>query len=140
MKGNAKMKRSGIWVFLLFLFLGGNVVFWTEGRGADIVVEHVGAATWDRSLRSVGRGGRIVTCGATAGYEAATDLRYVFAKNVSIHGSYMGGGGELFPVIELFKQRRLRPVVDREYPLSAAAEAQTRMERDEHFGKLVLKP
>jgi NADPH:quinone reductase-like Zn-dependent oxidoreductase len=113
---------------------------YTEGRGADIVVEHVGDATWDKSLRAVGKGGTIVTCGATTGYEAVTDLRYLYAKEISIFGSYMGGSGELFRVIELFKQRRLRPVVDREYQLSSAADAQRRMENDDHFGKLVLRP
>ena len=110
-----------------------------KGRGADVVVEHVGNATWDKSIRSVGKGGRIVTCGATTSYEAVTDLRYIYSKEITIYGSFMGGSGELFRVLELFKQRRLRPVVDREYALSAAAEAQTRMEKDEHFGKLVLK-
>ncbi|MDA4136324.1 MAG: zinc-binding dehydrogenase [Thaumarchaeota archaeon] len=113
---------------------------YTEGRGVDIVIEHVGDATWDKSIRSVGKGGRIVTCGATTGYEAVTDLRYVYSKEITIYGSFMGGAGELFRVLELFMQRRLRPVVDREFDLSAAAEAQIRMEKGEHFGKLVLKP
>lgn len=113
---------------------------YTAGRGVDVVVEHVGAATWDRSIKALGKGGRLAICGATAGYEAATDLRYVYSKELSIFGTFMGGSGELFRVIELFKQRRLRPIVDREYPLSSAAEAQTRMERGEQFGKLVLKP
>jgi NADPH:quinone reductase-like Zn-dependent oxidoreductase len=113
---------------------------YTEGRGVDIVIEHVGDATWDKSIRSVGKGGRIVTCGATTGYEAVTDLRYLYSKEITIYGSFMGGAGELFRVLELFRQRRLRPVVDREFALSAAAEAQTRMEKGEHFGKLVLKP
>jgi NADPH:quinone reductase-like Zn-dependent oxidoreductase len=113
---------------------------YTEGRGADVVVEHVGSATWDRSIKSVGKGGRIAICGATTGYEAVTDLRYLYSKEITIYGSFMGGSGELLRVLDLFKQRRLRPVVDREYALSAAAEAQTRMEKGEHFGKLVLKP
>ncbi|MDG6925175.1 MAG: zinc-binding dehydrogenase [Nitrososphaerota archaeon] len=113
---------------------------YTEGRGADIVVEHVGGATWGGSIRSVAKGGRVVTCGATTGYEAVTDLRYIYSKEITVYGSYMGSAGELFRVLELFKQRRLRPVVDREYPLAAAADAQTRMEKDEHFGKLVLRP
>jgi len=111
---------------------------YTDGRGVDVVVEHVGKATWDRSIRSVAKGGRIVTCGATTGFDAETDLRYVYSKEISIYGSFMGGGGELLRVLELFKQRRLRPVVDREFPLSSAADAQTRMEKGEHFGKIVL--
>jgi NADPH:quinone reductase-like Zn-dependent oxidoreductase len=112
---------------------------YTKGRGADVVVEHVGGATWEKSVKSVTKGGRIVTCGATTSYEATTDLRYIYSKEITIYGSFMGGAGEMFRVLELFKQRRLRPVVDREYALSEAAEAQTRMEKDEHFGKLVLK-
>ncbi len=111
---------------------------YTEGRGVDVVVEHPGKATWEQSLRAVARGGRIVTCGATTGYEAVTDIRYVFAREVTIFGSYMGGAGELLRVLELFKQRRLRPVVDMSMPLSRARDAQARMERSEHFGKIVL--
>jgi NADPH:quinone reductase-like Zn-dependent oxidoreductase len=111
---------------------------YTAGRGADVIVEHPGKATWDRSIRSAARGGRIVTCGATTGYDPVTDLRYIYSKEISIFGSFMGGGGELFRVLELFKQRRLRPVVDMSYPLAKAAEAQTKMEKGEHFGKLVL--
>lgn len=111
---------------------------YTGGRGADVVVEHPGRDTWDKSIKSAARGGRIVTCGATSGYDAATDLRYIYSKELSVMGGFMGGSGELFSVIELFKQRRLRPVVDMSYPLAKAADAQTRMEKDEHFGKIVL--
>ena len=111
---------------------------YTEGKGVDVVVEHPGKATWDESVRSVARGGRIVTCGATSGYDAVTDIRYVFSKEITIYGSYMGGSGELLRVLELFKQRRLRPVVDISMPLSRARDAQVRMEKSEHFGKIVL--
>jgi NADPH:quinone reductase-like Zn-dependent oxidoreductase len=110
----------------------------TEGRGVDVVIEHPGKATWDESLKSAARGGRIVTCGATTGYDAATDIRYVFSREISIFGSYMGGSGELLRVLELFKQRRLRPVVDVAMPLEKAKDAQIRMEKSEHFGKIVL--
>lgn len=113
---------------------------YTEGRGVDVVVEHPGKATWDESIRSVAKGGRIVTCGATTGYDAVTDLRYVFSKEITVYGSYMAGAGELLMVFELFKQRRLRPVVDIAMPLEKAKEAQERMESDEHFGKIVLRP
>jgi len=113
---------------------------YTEGKGVDVVTEHPGKATWDESIRSVTRGGRIVTCGATTGYDATTDLRYVFTREISILGSYMGGSGELLKVLELFKQRRLRPVVDISMPLSRAKDAQVRMEKGEHFGKIVLTP
>jgi NADPH:quinone reductase-like Zn-dependent oxidoreductase len=111
---------------------------YTEGRGADIVIEHVGKATWERSIKAVAKGGRVVICGATSGYDAATDLRYIFGKEISVYGSFMGMSGELFHVLELFKQRRLRPVVDIALPLSSARQAQERMEKSEHFGKIVL--
>ena len=68
---------------------------YTGGRGVDVVVEHVGKATWDRSIRSVAKGGRIVTCGATTGFDAETDLRYIYSKEISVLGSFMGGAGEL---------------------------------------------
>jgi len=110
----------------------------TEGRGVDIVVEHVGKATWEKSVKSLCKGGRLVTCGATTGSDAQTDLRYIFNRELTIYGCYMAGGGELLKALELFKQRKLRPVVDVTYPLSAAAEAQVRMEKSEHFGKIVL--
>jgi NADPH:quinone reductase-like Zn-dependent oxidoreductase len=110
----------------------------TGKRGVDIVVEHVGKATWEKSIKALAKGGRLVTCGATTGADATTDLRYVFSRELTIHGSYMGGKGELIRVLELFKLGRLRPVVDKVYPLSEAKEAQVRMENSEHFGKIVL--
>jgi len=113
---------------------------YTDGRGVDVVVEHPGKATWEDSIKSVARGGRVVTCGATTGYDAVTDIRHVFSKEITIYGSYMGGGGELLKVLELFKQRKLRPVVDISMPLSRAKDAQVRMEKSEHFGKIVLTP
>src|SRR5947209_2465940 len=97
---------------------------YTENRGVDVVVEHVGNATWDKSVRSLCKGGRLVTCGATTGSDVQTDLRYVYSKELTIYGSYMGGSGELLRVLDLFKQRRLRPVVDMTFPLSSAKDAQ----------------
>jgi NADPH:quinone reductase-like Zn-dependent oxidoreductase len=111
---------------------------YTAGRGVDVVIEHPGKATWEESLKSLCRGGRLVTCGATTGYDASTDIRYVFSRELTLFGSYMGGSGELLRVLELFKQRKLRPVVDISMPLSRARDAQVRMERGEHFGKIVL--
>ena len=110
----------------------------TGKRGVDVVVEHVGRATWDRSVKSLAKGGRLVLCGATTGGEVTTDLRYVFSRELTIYGSYMGGRGELLEVVELFRSGRLKPVVDSTFPLARAAEAQTRMEKSEHFGKIVL--
>jgi NADPH:quinone reductase-like Zn-dependent oxidoreductase len=110
----------------------------TEKRGVDIIFEHVGSATWEKSVKSLAQGGRLVTCGATTGYAGQTDIRYLYSRQLSILGSYMASKAELLRVIELVKQRRLKPVVDKVYQLAEAAEAQERMEKREHFGKIVL--
>ena len=111
---------------------------YTENRGVDVVVEHVGKAIWEKCIRSLAKGGRLVTCGATTGPDAQTDLRYVYSRELTIYGSYVGGSGELLRVLDLFRQRKLRPIVDMTYPLSSAKDAQIRMEKGEHFGKIVL--
>ena len=111
----------------------------TDRRGVDVVIEHVGRATWDGSVKALTKGGRLVTCGATTGAEVATDLRYIYNRELTIYGSYMAGMGELLEVVELFKQGKLKPVVDSVFPLKKAAEAQTRLEGSKHFGKIVLK-
>ena len=110
----------------------------TEGRGVDVVVEHVGTATWDRSLRSLSRGGRLVTCGATTGHDARIDLRFLFSRQLSLLGSYMGRKSELLRAAEFLFSGELMPAVDRIYPLAEAAEAQRRLEAREGFGKIVL--
>ena len=112
----------------------------TSGRGADVVVEHFGAATWDRSIRSLARGGRLVTCGATTGYKAAVDLRHLFARQLSLLGSYMGNKAELLVAAPLLFSGELKPVVDEVLPLADARAAHERLERKEHFGKIVLTP
>lgn len=110
----------------------------TRGAGADIVIEHVGEATWDRSVRSLGRGGRLVTCGATTGARAAIDLRHLFARQLALIGSYMGTKEELRQAASHFFAGRLAPVLDSTLPLTEARQAQTRLEAGEHFGKIVL--
>ena len=110
----------------------------TGGRGVDVVVEHVGTATWDTSLKCLVRGGRLVTCGATTGHEAQIDLRVLFGRQLSLLGSYMGRKGELLRAAPFFFAGELRPVVDRTYPLAEAAEAQRCLESRQQFGKIVL--
>jgi len=110
----------------------------TGGRGVDVVVEHVGVATWDRSMRCLARGGRLVTCGATTGHDAKLDLRHLFARQLSLVGTYMGGKAELIRAAQLFFRGEVRPVVDRTFPLSDAAHAQRHLEASEQFGKIVL--
>jgi NADPH:quinone reductase-like Zn-dependent oxidoreductase len=117
----------------------GTIRRMTGGRGVDVVVEHVGEATWERSVRCLARGGRLVTCGATTGHDAKIDLRFLFSRQYSILGSYMGTKAELLRAAQFFFAGQLRPVVDRVFPLAEAAEAQRRLERHEHFGKVVLE-
>jgi NADPH:quinone reductase-like Zn-dependent oxidoreductase len=103
-----------------------------------VVVEHVGAATWPKSLESLAPGGRLVTCGATTGYDARVDLRYLFSKQWSILGSYMGTMGELHQVLKFVFRRQLKPVIDRAYPLADIRAAHEHLERKEQFGKVVV--
>ena len=110
----------------------------TNGRGVDIVIEHVGEATWSKSVRALARGGRLVTCGATTGAAGAIDLTALFAKQLSVLGSYMGTKGELLQAARFFFAGRLKPVIDRTFPLAAAASAQRRLEASGQFGKIVL--
>ena len=111
----------------------------TDRRGVDVVVEHVGDATWAKSVRSLARGGRLVTCGATTGPQVGIDLRALFAKQLSVLGSYVGTKGELLRAAPFFFAGQLQPVIDRTFPLAQAAEAQRRLEASEHFGKIVLE-
>ncbi|HMD35567.1 MAG TPA: zinc-binding dehydrogenase [Vicinamibacterales bacterium] len=111
----------------------------TDKRGVDIVIEHVGEATWTKSVKSLARGGRLITCGATTGPNGALDLQALFARQLTIHGSYMGTKAELLRAARFFFAGQLKPVVDRTFPLAEAAAAQRRMEQREQFGKIVLE-
>ena len=111
----------------------------TNKRGADIVVENVGAATWEQSLRSLGRGGRLVTCGATTGPEVAIDLRRLFWYGWSILGSTMGNDAEYREIVRLLGSGELRPIVDRVFPLKEARAAFERLDRGEQLGKIVVE-
>ena len=112
----------------------------TGKRGVDVVVEHVGVATWPKSLESLAPGGRLVTCGATTGYSAEIDLRYLFSKQWSLLGSFMGSMGELHQVLKFVFRKQLKPVVDRVYPLAEIRAAHERIENKEHFGKVIVRP
>lgn len=111
----------------------------TDKRGVDAVIEHVGGETFVKSVLAVGRGGRVVTCGATSGFKPDLDLRQVFFRNVQVLGSTMGRRSTLFPIGRLVAEGKLRPVVDRVLPLSEAREAHRALEAREAFGKIVLK-
>lgn len=111
----------------------------TDRRGVDVVVEHVGEATWRESVASLAVGGRLVTCGATTGYEGKIDLRFLFSRHLSILGSYMGSKGELYSVLDLVGRGLVKPVIDTVMPLERAREAHERLEKREQFGKIVLR-
>src|SRR5438128_1306127 len=101
----------------------------TGRQGVDIVVEHVGAATWDESLKSLKMGGTLVTCGATTGPEATIDLRFLYSKQFNLLGSYMGTMGELNEVLKHVFGGRLKPVVDCTFPLKEVRAAHEYMEK-----------
>ncbi len=111
----------------------------TGKRGVDVVVEHVGEATWESSVRSLARGGRLVTCGATTGADAKINLRVLFFKNISLLGSTMGGTYELVDVLSHVAAGRLRPVVHAVLPFDRVADAHRMLADRAVFGKLVLK-
>lgn len=110
----------------------------TQRHGVDVVFEHIGSETWAKSIRSLARRGRLVTCGATSGREVSLDLRFVFVKQLSILGSYMGGFQELREVLALVEKGKLKPVVDSTFPLPEARKAQEKMLKRGQFGKIVL--
>jgi NADPH:quinone reductase-like Zn-dependent oxidoreductase len=112
----------------------------TSRRLVDVVFEHVGAATWDKSIACLPKGGRLVTCGATTGHDVKIDLRTLFYKSISLLGSTMGSKSELFKVMELVERGRLSPVLDRVLPLERGAEAHGLLADRKSFGNVVLTP
>lgn len=110
----------------------------TKGRGVDVVFEHTGAATWPGSILSLKQGGRLVTCGATSGFDARTDLRHVFYRHLTILGSMMGSKADLLAAMKFIESGQIRAVVDRVLPLAEARTAHELMEDRTQFGKLVL--
>lgn len=110
----------------------------TQGRGVDVVFEHVGPATWSESVKSLAPCGSIVTCGSTTGPEVALDLRYVFSRDLSIHGARMGTRAELAEVTKRLVAGKLKVVIGTRFPAREAASAQRLMESGGHFGKIVL--
>lgn len=110
----------------------------TNGRGVDVVFEHTGAATWPGSILALKKGGRLVTCGATSGFDAKTDLRHVFYRHLTILGSMMGSKADLLAAMKFIESGQIRAVVDQTLPLSEARKAHELMEERAQFGKLVL--
>lgn len=112
----------------------------TRRRGVDVVLENTGEKTWEGSIRSLARGGRLVTYGGTTGPTGRTNIPLLFWKQIRIIGSTMGTPAEFGAVMRLVWERRLRPVVDRVLPLENIREAHEALEAGEQFGKIVLRP
>jgi NADPH:quinone reductase-like Zn-dependent oxidoreductase len=112
----------------------------TNKEGVDIVLEHVGAATWDESVKSLKPGGTLVTCGATTGPSVGIDLRFLYSRQLSLLGSYMGTMRELYEVLGHVFAGRLKPVVDRVFPLQELRAAHEHLEKSQMFGKIVVNP
>jgi len=111
----------------------------TAKRGVDVAFEHVGTATWEDSVASLAPGGRLVTCGATTGYDAKIDIRFLFVRQLSILGSYMGTKDEFATVLKLVAAGKMKPVVDKVFPLAECRAAHEYLESGAQFGKVVLK-
>jgi len=109
-------------------------------KGVDVVFDHVGKSTWAGSVRVLDDGGRLVTCGATTGYDVGVDLRHLFYRKLSLLGSTMGSKGDLIRVVELLGKGKLQPVIDRTLPLSQARQAHELLAERAQFGKVVLVP
>jgi len=120
--------------------IGDEVRKLTNKAGVDIVVEHVGVATWGESVKSLKPGGTLVTCGATTGFAAEIDLRFLFSRQLNLLGSYMGTMVELHEVLKHVFSGKVKPVVDRTFLLSEVRAAHEYLEKSEMFGKVVLKP
>ncbi|WP_336002033.1 zinc-binding dehydrogenase [Halorientalis halophila] len=112
----------------------------TDGRGVDVVVDHIGAATWQQSLASLAKGGRLVTCGATTGPNPETDVNRIFWNQLEVIGSTMGTPGEVDDVLELVWEGELEPRVRDTLPMSETARAHEMLQEREGFGKVVVVP
>jgi NADPH:quinone reductase-like Zn-dependent oxidoreductase len=110
----------------------------TGKRGVDVVFEHTGEATWQKSVRALAIGGNLVTCGATTGYNGAIDIRYLFAKQIGLLGSTMGTRAELNEILQHVSSGRLKPIIGQVLPLSEGRQAQELLSSRQIFGKIVL--
>jgi len=112
----------------------------TNGRGVDVVYEHIGAATFEGSIKSLAKNGRLVTCGVTSGNLATINIRYIYQKQLTILGSALGNKSELLKILNLLGQGKLKPIISEVLPLRDAEKAHQLMEDRNHFGKLILVP
>lgn len=119
---------------------GAEVWRLTNKRGADVIVDNTGAATWPTTLRTVSRHGRVLVCGATTGFEATTDLRYVWTREQTIIGSDVWERSDLEALLTMTAAGELDPVVDRVVGLDAVAAAEADIESRAIFGKVIVRP
>ena len=110
----------------------------TGGRGVDVVIENVGEAVWSHALKSLVRGGRLVTCGATSGSQPGADLQRMFIRQLQVLGSTMGDRSEFAALLEVCARGRLKPLIEQRYPMGDVHAALARLEAGEQFGKLAL--
>ncbi len=111
----------------------------TSGTGVDIVIDHVGAATWQASIASLKQGGRMAVCGMTSGNDATVPVRSFYTKQIAMTGALLGTKAQLQSLIRFVDKKKIRPVIDSVLPLKEASLAHERMEAGEHMGKMLLK-
>jgi NADPH:quinone reductase-like Zn-dependent oxidoreductase len=112
----------------------------TNKEGVDVVLEHTGAETWGGSIAALKNNGRLVTCGATSGFDARTDIRQIFYRHLTILGSFMGSKAELIAALKFVERGEIKAVIDRTLPLGEARRAHELIEERAQFGKIVLVP
>ncbi len=119
--------------------IGKEIRKLTGKRGVDVVVDSVGKATWRASIASLAKGGRLLTCGATTGPDPAEDIGRIFWNQLTVYGSTMGTHAEFADMLRIFREGRVRPVVDRVFPLAETREAERHLEEKGQFGKVVIR-
>jgi NADPH:quinone reductase-like Zn-dependent oxidoreductase len=116
-----------------------SVMAFTDGRGVDLVIENIGEAVWGAAMKSLVRGGRLVTCGATSGDQPPADLRRIFIRQLQILGSTLGNRDELQDLLAFCHTHQLRPVIDKTFPMQKVHDALDMLSRSEQFGKIALQ-
>jgi zinc-binding alcohol dehydrogenase/oxidoreductase len=115
-----------------------QVIDFTAGAGADVVIENIGRPSWAQSLAALGRGGRLVVYGSTGGDVVETDLVPLFLNWRSIRGTTMGNAAEFKRMVDFVVEHRSVPIIDRVFPFSAGIEALHQLDKGEQFGKIVI--
>ncbi len=111
----------------------------TAGKGVDIVIDHVGAATFESSLKSLRKGGKLLSAGVTTGKNINLDIQFIYRNELTIEGSYVFTKGEFCQLLKMVEASRLKPIISEVFNLQDASKAQLLMESAKHFGKIVLK-